>query len=163
MINHLSIQNFRSHKNVDLNDCGRVNILLGKNNAGKTAVLEAILMLCFPPNSREVLGLLNEQRGYKPGDENSELWNSYFNNWDHSKPISLSAQEISASCRLNICQNLSIISMMGFANQVTSGSVIEGRDVLNKTNGLVFIYQFEDGSIKKGNILKAKINSAIGY
>lgn len=161
MIKILSIQNFRSHQDVVLQDCGQVNILLGKNNAGKTAILEAILMLCFPPNPREVLVLLNNQRGYKPGTENDELWDSYFNAWDHSRTISFSAEEkpSRSNSRLNICQNLSIIPLMGNANQARSGSVIEGQDVLDKTQGLVFKYQYEDGGIeKKVTALKRKAN-----
>ncbi len=120
MINHLSIENFRSHKQTELKDCGRVNILLGKNNAGKTAVLEAILMLCFPPNPREILILLNEQRGYMPGEENSDLWNSYFQGWDPSKKIAFTAQEESLVTRPNICQQLLIVAKTGFTRAYTS-------------------------------------------
>ncbi|MHC1730412.1 MAG: ATP/GTP-binding protein [Bacteroidales bacterium] len=149
MISHLSIQNFRSHKDVELHHCGRINILLGKNNAGKTAILEAILLLCFPPNPRDVLNLLNEQRGYKPGDENSELWDSYFNQWNHAQPILLKIQQSVLSTRLNVCQTLSIDPIIGFANQVISGSVIEGRDMMEKTNGLVFKYRYEDKTIER--------------
>jgi ABC-type cobalamin/Fe3+-siderophores transport system ATPase subunit len=162
VIQTLSIQNFRSHKKVLFNDCGRVNLLLGRNNSGKTAVLEAILLLCFPPNPREVLILLNDQRGYKPGDENYELWNSYFNRWEPSQPISLSVEDIPAHSGRIVCQNLSITAEMGFANPVTSGSVIEGRDVLDKTQGLVFKYRYESGNVeKKISTLKRKTRQAL--
>lgn len=164
MIKKLTIQNFRSHRQVVLENCGQVNILLGRNNTGKTAILEAILMLCFPPNAREVLILLNDQRGYKPSDENYELWDSYFNSWDHSHVISLNAEETPAysNFSLGICQNLSITPLMGSASPVTSGSVIEGQDVLDKTQGLVFNYQYEDGAIERRvTTLKRKTNRSL--
>lgn len=162
MINLLSIENFRSHKHAELKNCGRVNILLGKNNAGKTAVLEAILILCFPPNPREVLTLLNEQRGYKPGEENDELWNSYFHNWDTSQAITLAAKEFFHDSRLNICHQLFIVAQAGFTGSYTSGSVVEGHDALARTTGLGFKYQFEDGYIeKKVATLKRKSSQSL--
>ncbi len=41
MIEKLQIQNFKSIKELDL-DCGRVNIFIGKPNAGKSNILEAL-------------------------------------------------------------------------------------------------------------------------
>jgi predicted ATPase len=162
MINHLSIENFRSHKHAELSDCGRINILLGKNNAGKTAVLEAILMLCFPPNPREVLIVLNEQRGYKPGEENSELWDSYFYDWDSTQAIVLTANERSYASRLNVCQQLFVVAQTGFTGVYTSGSVVEGQNALAKTTGLNFKYQYEEGYIeKKVTSLKRKSSQSL--
>ena len=162
MIKNLSIQNFRSHREVVLRDCGRINILLGRNNSGKTALLEAVVLLCFPPNPREVLTLLNEQRGYKPGDENSEFWDSYFHNWNHLQVISLGVEEIPSFTRLSICRNLFIVPILGFPGQVTSGSVIETHDVQEKTQGLSFKYQYEDGYIEqKVTTLRRKTNKQL--
>jgi predicted ATP-dependent endonuclease of OLD family len=36
------VRNFKSLQSVDLRDCGQVNILIGKNNSGKSTVLNAI-------------------------------------------------------------------------------------------------------------------------
>ncbi|MCG3256463.1 MAG: AAA family ATPase [Candidatus Heimdallarchaeota archaeon] len=41
MIKHISIKNFKSIKNVDL-DCSRINIFIGKPNTGKSNILEAL-------------------------------------------------------------------------------------------------------------------------
>jgi AAA15 family ATPase/GTPase len=38
----LKIENFRGIKSLEMSDLGRVNVLAGKNNSGKTSVLEAI-------------------------------------------------------------------------------------------------------------------------
>ena len=156
MISHLSVQNFRCHQDVDLKHCGRVNVLLGKNNAGKTAILEAILILCFPPNPRDVLLLMNEQRGYQPGDENDELWDSYFTRWDSTRHISLRANEAPANANLIVCQNVVISPMRGFDPRVVSGSVIEGRSVLDKTLGLKFKYAYSSGPVVEREITSLK-------
>jgi predicted ATPase len=45
MLSDLHIENFRSFKNLDLKNLGRVNLVVGKNNMGKTSLLEAVTML----------------------------------------------------------------------------------------------------------------------
>jgi AAA15 family ATPase/GTPase len=148
MIKNFSIQNFRSHKDVVLKDCGPVNILLGRNNTGKTAILEAIMLLSFPMKPREVLNLLNEQRGYKPGDENHELWDSYFYNWDHRTPISISADENQVISLFDSSRNLFIAPIIGSPKSLNATSVIEGRDLLDETQGLILKYKYEENNVE---------------
>ncbi|MFA7128629.1 MAG: AAA family ATPase, partial [Sphaerochaeta sp.] len=47
-ISELNIITYRGIRNLEIDDLGRVNILLGDNNSGKTSVLEAIQILCNP-------------------------------------------------------------------------------------------------------------------
>lgn len=42
MLSSLQIQNFRGLKDVKINSLGRVNLIVGENNAGKSSVLEAL-------------------------------------------------------------------------------------------------------------------------
>ena len=46
MVDHLSIHNFKSIKNLDL-DCRRINILIGEPGTGKSTILEALGMFSF--------------------------------------------------------------------------------------------------------------------
>lgn len=149
MIENVSIKRFRSHQFVALNHCSRINLLLGRNNSGKTAVLEALLLLFFPPNPREALILLNEQRGYKPGEETAELWDSFFYNWDHSLSIAIEAVEQPPFTMLGMTQSLYIHPLLGGGISSTSGSFIESSDLAEKTQGLLFKYQYEDGSLER--------------
>lgn len=45
MIGELSISNFRGFQRLDVGGLGRVNLLVGTNNCGKTSILEAVLLL----------------------------------------------------------------------------------------------------------------------
>ncbi len=46
MLRTLRIENFRCFQAFELQQLGRLNLLVGKNNSGKTSILEAILLLC---------------------------------------------------------------------------------------------------------------------
>ena len=45
MYKSFQVQNFRGFKDLRLDDMARVNLIAGKNNTGKSALLEAILIL----------------------------------------------------------------------------------------------------------------------
>lgn len=44
----ISIRNFKSLKSVDLNDCRRINVLIGRPNVGKSNILEALALFDVP-------------------------------------------------------------------------------------------------------------------
>jgi AAA15 family ATPase/GTPase len=56
MLKSLKIENFRGFESFELNQLGRVNLLVGENNSGKTSVLEAVQFLA----SRANLDLLSQ-------------------------------------------------------------------------------------------------------
>ena len=47
-LDRLTIQRFRGLRDLTLSGLGRVNLLVGPNNSGKTSVLEAIALFCQP-------------------------------------------------------------------------------------------------------------------
>jgi hypothetical protein len=44
MINEIKISNYRCYKNLTIKDLGRINIIVGENGSGKTALLEALML-----------------------------------------------------------------------------------------------------------------------
>lgn len=49
-LNELNIENYKGFETLQLNTLGRVNIFTGKNDVGKTSLLEAIYLLLGPTN-----------------------------------------------------------------------------------------------------------------
>jgi predicted ATP-dependent endonuclease of OLD family len=56
VIQNLQINSFRGLKRLNLSDLGWVNILVGKNNSGKTTILEAISIACNPLDPFQWIG-----------------------------------------------------------------------------------------------------------
>ena len=48
MYKSFRVKNFRCFKDLQINDLGRVNLIAGKNNTGKTALLEAMYLHTRP-------------------------------------------------------------------------------------------------------------------
>src|SRR6266446_2395127 len=62
MFQNLNITNFRCLGGLLLSPLGRINIIAGKNNTGKTAVLEAIYLHCNPAGCDLAVNI-NKARG----------------------------------------------------------------------------------------------------
>lgn len=62
MFKKISIQNFRGIKDLTIDDFGKVNLLVGKNNSCKTSVLEA-LYISLGPNNPLLFHVANSLRG----------------------------------------------------------------------------------------------------
>jgi predicted ATP-dependent endonuclease of OLD family len=76
---YIKIQNFRCFKELEVNGFKRVNLIGGKNNAGKTSLLEALLIYFYP--IAESIRLLKENRkeyfnAIRKARE--DAWNSIF-------------------------------------------------------------------------------------
>jgi AAA15 family ATPase/GTPase len=56
MLKSLKIENFRCFQSFELQQLGRLNLLVGTNNSGKTSILEAIQLLLTPSLNFEILG-----------------------------------------------------------------------------------------------------------
>jgi AAA15 family ATPase/GTPase len=56
VIQNLQINSFRGLKGLNLSDLGWINILVGKNNSGKTTILEAISIACNPLDPFQWIG-----------------------------------------------------------------------------------------------------------
>ncbi len=61
MIQSITIDNFRGIMHLDMNDFRKVNLLVGKNNSGKSTVLESLMIASYPTNPHLIFGF-NHQR-----------------------------------------------------------------------------------------------------
>jgi energy-coupling factor transporter ATP-binding protein EcfA2 len=93
MIKSITIKNFRCFRSLEVKDCGRVNVIVGDNGTGKTALLEAIFLALGA--SPEVSLRYRQWRGLDgnfngPNREiEAALWGDLFHNFDLSRPISI--------------------------------------------------------------------------
>lgn len=70
MLNSLEIRNFRNLKELKINSLGQVNLFTGKNNTGKSTILEALSLYASKGDLNLIYQLLDE-RG-----ENYRQWNN---------------------------------------------------------------------------------------
>jgi hypothetical protein len=61
MLKSLTLENYRGFHRFDLHDLGRVNLIVGTNNAGKTSVLEAVHILETPGDFGPVWSTLSRR------------------------------------------------------------------------------------------------------
>lgn len=94
MIESLSISNFRGFDTLEIHGLGRINVLVGQNSSGKTALLEAIFLASG--GSPELALRVQAQRGLSQMiqitvDRGSyeSLWKYLFRSLDQSKTISI--------------------------------------------------------------------------
>ena len=66
MLERLHIRNFRGFGDLRVDSLGRINLVTGRNNAGKTTLLEAILLLVGAANARMAFNA-HLIRGWSPG------------------------------------------------------------------------------------------------
>ena len=80
---YINIKNFRCFKELEVNGFKRVNLIGGKNNAGKTSLLEALL-LYFYPVPQSILRLKNARKEFLALIKKipKDAWNSFFYSQD---------------------------------------------------------------------------------
>ena len=95
MYTSFRVKNFRCFRDLQLNDLGRVNLIAGRNNSGKTALLEAIYLHTKP--SPQVLFNLQQARGLDvPSDNLPTHWKQFFRHLDSTKSIEMDGQGASS-------------------------------------------------------------------
>lgn len=102
MITSLQIENFRGFRTLTIDEFDRLNLIVGPNNVGKTALLEAILM----PRHMDPRKMLRRRHAAR-GDRNvdyEEHWSWLFHERDTDSTIFISedtiAGKITASVRI---------------------------------------------------------------
>src|SRR5713101_8522765 len=94
MIESLSVSNFRGIEKLELHGLRRINVIVGENSSGKTALLESIFLA--GGGSPEIALRLQAQRGLVQTlqitlDRTSyeSLWRQFFYGFDQKKVISI--------------------------------------------------------------------------
>ena len=101
MFKSINIKNFRAVTDLRLDNLGQVNLFVGKNNCGKTTVLEGLFFLAGAPNPNLPINV-NALRGLTIF--NKDLWNTYFHNMKTELTINIVGvlRENNEECDLSI-------------------------------------------------------------
>ena len=94
MFNFLHIKNFRIYKDFKIDNLARVNLIVGKNNVGKSSFLEAINILSNSQPIQSMLALLDSRDELIPNGDQSNHESGYefvrlFNNANRDEDIIL--------------------------------------------------------------------------
>src|SRR5436305_880675 len=99
MLTSFAVSNFRGFSHLQVRSLARVNLIGGRNGAGKTALLEAVYLLMGAPDPRHSLAV-NRIRGIeKFFDEAPTLWRWLFRGGDFANPIVIEAEDSAGSQR----------------------------------------------------------------
>ena len=99
MYRKFHVKNFRCFEDLQINDLGRVNLIAGMNNTGKTALMEAMYIHSGNRDSKTLLrmdrrGSYRAFRGFPQLDAEDDLntivsWDTVFYEFNSSEPIQL--------------------------------------------------------------------------
>lgn len=104
MIESLTVENFRCFEHVELNDLKRINVVVGQNASGKTALLESIFFaggghsqLALRMRAWRLLGDVQVTTANPETFE--EIWRDLFFNFDQDRTITISLSGTPQSTR----------------------------------------------------------------
>ncbi len=89
MFKKISIEGFRVLKKIEIDDFKQFNLIVGKNNCGKTSILEALYQSINPGNA-SLLGKVNNWKNLNPF--NPDSWKTLFYKLDINTHIELKSE-----------------------------------------------------------------------
>ena len=105
MFERINVRNYRGFGDVTVGGLGRINLVAGRNNAGKTALLEAVWLLCGAANARmainsRVVRLGRPVRLFRPLAEQPSgtaetYWKPLFHGLDTGRSLTVSGRHAS--------------------------------------------------------------------
>jgi len=99
MFRSLSIERFRGFRSLEVDGLERFNLFLGRNNIGKTALLEAIFLLLGPTNPQLSM-TVSEFRGIDQfRNDPEDIWGWLFYEKDMAQSIVLTAKTVTGASR----------------------------------------------------------------
>ena len=107
MYKSFRVKNFRCFKDLEIKDLGRINLIAGKNNTGKTALMEAMYLLTKPMTTSVLLSLHSSRGLDLPKISDEEFTELLFHHYDSSEAIEIewrSTGDCAASRELEISE-----------------------------------------------------------
>lgn len=104
-LDRLSVRNFRALDDINLENFGRVNVFVGRNNSGKSTILDAVELL-VAPNKFEVLRKQADKHGELDDDRSRERDFTFIENFFSGRLLprgfdSITLESSQSSCVLS--------------------------------------------------------------
>ena len=94
MFERISVNNYRGFNDVTVGSLGRINLVAGRNNAGKTTLLEAVWLLCGAADPRMAVNnhvvRLVRTHGEQPSWMAETYWKPFFHELDTGRSLTVS-------------------------------------------------------------------------
>ncbi len=113
MIHQASFSNFRGFKNLELDAMENITLISGRNNTGKSSVLEGIF-LALDYKAPEAFAMLNDSRGISYNVKPEDLWDTLFHNQVLTDEINIGLGLEKYNLNLSYTRDDSFISSAAF-------------------------------------------------
>jgi hypothetical protein len=95
MFTYARIENFRGIERLEVSGMGRVNLIIGRNDAGKTAMMEGFWVASAAANAAHALASLQQRRmPDMPGEDFDGFWRPIFRGNDVDRGFLLEARQM---------------------------------------------------------------------
>jgi predicted ATPase len=139
MFKSIRIQNFRQFRDLKLEGLGQINLITGKNDTGKTSLLEALFIQATPTNPETVLSIARLRGIEQVAINGAYAWGFMFKDGQANEPIVLQSHRddgVQEKLRIRISDDLELpidhdADSNGVANQTvlsTSTSSVPALD-----------------------------------
>lgn len=158
MFESLRIRNYRVFSDLEIGDLSRINLIGGKNNSGKTSLLEAIFLLAGAGDARALINI-NVLREMAVGPASTRqppvevLHKPTFNGLDMSNPIRIEGYyPPHGPLSLKITTERIHDSTVSLEDTSSIVGVTSMADLVNE-NSLMFSYARNGDALSKGHIV----------
>ena len=108
MINSIKFENFRGLKQLELPELSQITLLTGRNNAGKSSILEGVFLF-MDHTATESFNKINILRGLPVASTPRDLWEPAFYGLNTDNPLSILIKMDGEECRLSYDRDDSFI------------------------------------------------------
>ena len=135
----IKIKHFRGIKSLEIDKLARVNLFVGKNNCGKTSLLESVFLLTGMGNPH-IEVTIGESRGMLP-NENPD-WENYFHARDHKQGMMFSTIQRKGERHLRVSPLLGNPSELSMKEHIELNREQSYRSIGTGENLIGFNYDF---------------------
>jgi AAA15 family ATPase/GTPase len=155
MIKDLEIRNFRGFESIAVRDMNRISLFSGRNNIGKSTILEA-LFLVMDHGATDSFALLNGLRGSSASGVTA-LWEPLFFQFDTKREIGISIREENdLTSKLSYKRDNNYLPYT--ANGVPEDMLAAFRSVTKNSYSLLFAFESGDYT-EEGHFLLNGVNA----